>query len=147
VRAARWSLVVAGVLVLGYGVAGLLTDPDGRPVGQAVFLAGLVVAHDWVFMPLVLGAGALVARVPAVARPAVRAAGIASLALGLVATPLVLGFGRRADDPSALPLPYGRNLAALLAVVWGVAAIHVAVRVAVGRRRERRRVRPRAGAR
>jgi hypothetical protein len=121
-RGLRWSrlaLIAVGILVLGYGGFGLLTSEDSRPVGQVLFLAGLLVAHDGVLMPLVLLAGALIGRlVPVTARRAVRLAAVISLAMCVVALPLVLGYGRRPDDPSALPLTYGRGLAVILVLVW-----------------------------
>jgi hypothetical protein len=126
-RAMRWSrvlLVVAGGLVMAYAVAGALTDPDASPVGQLLFLVGVVIAHDAVLLPLAIGVGALIGRfVPATARVAVRVAAFVSIAVALVATPLVLGCGRIPDEPSALPLNYGRGLAIVLAVVWAFAAV------------------------
>jgi hypothetical protein len=64
----------------------------------------------------------------------VQGALVVSGAVSLVALPLVGGFGGNADNPSANPLPYPRNLAIVLAVVWGTAAVVVAVRVLRGRR-------------
>ncbi|SNT64495.1 hypothetical protein SAMN05421812_11760 [Asanoa hainanensis] len=123
----RWTrrlLVGAGVGVLAYAVFGLLTDPDTALGGQVVFLAAVVVAHDAVFMPLMIAAGFVVGRfVPVRVRPALVGAAIVSLALTLTAIPFVLGRGRRPDDPSALPLNYGRGLLITLAFVWAVAAV------------------------
>jgi hypothetical protein len=81
-------------------------------------------------MPLAIGAGALIGRfVPVRTRAGVRVAAYLSLTLVVVALPFVLGFGRRPDDPSALPLNYGRGLAIALAAVWlGTAAVLVARR-------------------
>jgi hypothetical protein len=118
----RRILVGAGVLVMAYAVVGGLADPDTAPLGQLAFLAAVLLAHDGVFLPLVLGLGALVSRfVPVPFRVPVRVAGIVSLAVAVVSVPFVLGYGRRPDDPSALPLDYGRGLAVILAVVWAVA--------------------------
>lgn len=107
---------------MGYAISGLLTDPRGRPAGQLLFMAAVVVAHDGLLMPLVIGVGALIGRVvPVPARPAVRVAALVSAALGVVALPLVLGYGRRPDNPSALPLDYGRGLLVTLLLVWTAA--------------------------
>lgn len=146
-RWSRWCrrlLVVGGILVIGYAVTGALADPDSRLGGQVLFLAGVLVAHDAVLMPLAIGVGALVGRlVPVAARTAVRVAAFVSLCAALVAMPVVLGVGRPADDRSALPLPYGRNLTLVLLVVWTVAlaasAVTALARAGWSRRRWRRR--------
>jgi hypothetical protein len=52
----RRVLVAAGVAVMGFAVVGALTDSDFDPIGVAVFLAGVVIVHDLIFMPLVLAA-------------------------------------------------------------------------------------------
>jgi hypothetical protein len=63
------------------------------------------------------------------------AAAYLSGALIAVALPLVLGLGRTPDEPSALPLNYGRGLLISLAVVWLAAAAIAAT--ALFRRRRR----------
>ncbi len=127
--AARRLLVAAGALVMGYAVVSALADPEVRPLGVLVFLVGVLAAHDAVLLPLAVGAGALIGRfVPAPDRATVRAAGLCSLAVAVVAVPLVLGYGRTADDPSVLPLPYGRGLAAVLGVIWATALAAIVVR-------------------
>ncbi|OWV00885.1 hypothetical protein B5D80_27360 [Micromonospora wenchangensis] len=121
---ARVALVAAGALLIGYAVAGALTDPELAPAGVLVFLAGVLVGHDVVWMAGVLTVGALLARfVPRRHRPVVRAGVIGAAALTVVALPLVLGFGRPPDDPSVLPLPYGRNLAVVLLLVAAATAV------------------------
>jgi hypothetical protein len=140
-RWCRRALVAGGILVIGYAVSGALADPDSRLGGQLLFLAGVLVAHDAVLMPVVIGVGALVGRlVPVAARTAVRVAAFVSLCAVLVALPVVLGAGRPADDRSALPLPYGRNLTIVLLVGWAVALGVGSARIG----RSRRRRRPRA---
>jgi len=128
-RWVRRALIAAGTGVMAYAVVGLLTDPVTDLPRQLLFLGGVLVAHEAVFLPLVLGAGWLVGRwVPAPFRTPVRTAGIVSLALAVVALPFVLGYGRRPDDPSALPLDYGRGVLILLAIVWAAALGWAAVR-------------------
>jgi hypothetical protein len=129
VRAARRALVAVGTLVMGWAVAGALTDADVKPFGVLIFLVGVLIGHDGVLLPLTIGAGVLIGRyVPVGHRATVRAAALCSLAVTVVAFPLVLGHGRTADNPSALPLPYGRGLAGLLGVIWVVALTAIAVR-------------------
>jgi hypothetical protein len=120
----RVILVVAGVLLMGYAVAGALTDPDVAPGGVLVFLAGVLAGHDVVWMTVLLAAGAVLSRlVPGRRTPVARAAAIIAAALTFVAFPLVLGTGRSAGNPSVLPLPYGRNLTVVLLVIAVVAVL------------------------
>jgi hypothetical protein len=139
-RGAQWwlrrGLVGTGVLVMGYAVAGALTDRDARRIGLVVFLVAVVIGHDAVLMPIILGAGALIRRlVPGRWRAAVQAAALVSLAVSVVGLPLALGFGRPADNPSALPLAYARNLLLMLILIWAGAVV---IRKGLERRRRRR---------
>ncbi|HEV8567248.1 MAG TPA: hypothetical protein VGQ92_09140 [Actinoplanes sp.] len=115
----RRALIAAGALVMAYAVAGALFDGDVNKVGVALFLIAVLVLHDAVFLPLVIGAGALIGRfVPVRWQSTTRVAALISLAVSVVALPLVLGFGRSPDNPSALPLPYGRGLIVILILIW-----------------------------
>jgi hypothetical protein len=139
-RRMRWSrgaLIATGTLVMGYAVLGAVRDEPRHVLGHAAFLAAVLVLHDGLLMPLAIGVGALIGRfVPVPARAAVRVAAYLSLALTVVALPFVLGFGRRPDDPSALPLNYGRGLAIALAAVWlGTGAVLLTRRLAERRGR------------
>jgi threonine/homoserine/homoserine lactone efflux protein len=88
----RAALVAAGTLLMGYALVGVLTDPGVSPGGVLIFLAGVLVVHDVVWMALVLAAGAVIVRfVPRGPRPAVRIAAIIVAALAVVAVPLILG--------------------------------------------------------
>jgi hypothetical protein len=129
----RRALIVAGVLVIGYAVAGIRT---AHPVGLLVFLAAVLLAHDFALMPVVVGVGVLIGRfVPVGERATVRAAALCSLAVTVVAVPLVLGYGRAADNPSALPQDYGYGLATVLGASWLAALSTMAVRRLRSRRR------------
>ncbi|GAB1639908.1 hypothetical protein [Krasilnikovia sp. MM14-A1259] len=134
----RVVLIGAGLLAMAYAAGGALTDPGLDVRGVLLFLTGVLIAHDAVWMLAVLGTGAALARlVPPRHRPAVRAAAISAAALTVVAFPLVTGAGRAVDNPSVLPLPYGRNLAAVLLVI--------AAATLLTRLRRPRRGRPAAG--
>jgi hypothetical protein len=134
----RWSrrlLVAGGTLLIGYALYRAVTDGGIKPLPQLTFLGVLLIGHDAVFLPVVIAVGAVIGRyVPVSARTVVRIALVASLAVTVVALPFVGGRGRRADDPSALPLNYGRGLFIVLAAVWLAAG----VTLAVGRWRRRR---------
>ena len=126
----RWwraALGAAGVGLMGFAVLGALGDRDTAPVPHLLFLAALVAAHDGVVLPLAIGVGALVHRyVPARVRGIVQSGLVVSVALAVVALPLVLGFGRGADNPSALPLDYLYGFLVVLAAIWlGVAVLMV----------------------
>lgn len=120
-KAARWVLGGCGLLLIAVGGRLLSVLPD--PVGVVVWLGGALVLHDGVIAPLVLAAGMAVAAVPA--RGLVRGALLTAGALVLVTLPVLLRPGAP-PNPSALPLPYGRNLALVLAAVV-VTAVAVAV--------------------
>jgi hypothetical protein len=120
-RAARSLTYAVGAVLIGIGLAGLLTSGTSL-LGWALWFAGLAVAHDALFVPLVLCVVHLTRRVPwPYAAGLVTAAAVTAVAL-----PAVLGFGKRADNPSVLPQAYGAHLAtiiALIAVVTGAVAV------------------------
>ncbi|MEV7420222.1 hypothetical protein [Streptomyces sp. NPDC089919] len=109
---ARGALGACGLLLTGYGGWQLASLPD--PSDAVVWLGGALVLHDGVIAPLLLAVGLLVAAVPA--RRAVRGALLTGGVLVLITLPLLLRPGAP-PNPSALPLPYGRNLALVLAAV------------------------------
>jgi len=109
----RRLLVVTGVLVMVYAAAGSVVDLGGKIGGVLIFLVAVLVLHDGLWMPLVLLVGRRVRGIGA----------IVATALAVTALPLALGLGRAADNPSALPLDYGRNLVLLLLAVAVVTAV------------------------
>ncbi|MEU6424364.1 hypothetical protein ABZ860_00595 [Microbispora sp. NPDC046973] len=117
------------------GLAGLVVDARlTDPLGWALWFGGLIVAHDGVLVPLVLLTGVAVGRMRAPSP--VRAGLTVAAVLSLLALPMVTGFGRRADNPSLLPLDYGRNLLVVLGLVALVTALAaIAVRLRAKRRR------------
>jgi hypothetical protein len=120
----RIALLLTGVVALGYAVAGAVADLGGKLGGVLLFLVAVLVLHDGVWLPLVLAAGALLGRfTPARHRAVLRVAAIAGVALTVAALPLTLGPGRTADNPSALPLDYPRNLVLVLLAVAAVTAL------------------------
>ena len=124
----RAALIALGAVVMGYAILGAATDPGLKPGGVVLFLAAVLVGHDAVLLPVTIAVGALLGRfVPSWTRPSIRAAAIVSLAVGVVALPLVLGYGRSADNPSVLPLAYGRGLTFFLVAVWAAALISAVV--------------------
>ena len=120
----RAVLITVGTVTMGYALLGAATDPGLKPGGVVLFLAAVLVAHDAVLLPVTIAAGAFLGRfAPSWARPNVRVAAIVSLAVGVVALPLVLGYGRAADSPSVLPLDYGRGLLLILVLTWAAVLV------------------------
>jgi hypothetical protein len=124
----RWFLGLLGLAALGYGGYGLLAHDGPDLFGVVRLLVTVLVVHDFVVLPVILGIGALVARfAPVWARRPVVAALVVSAAVTVVALPFVIGKGRIADNPSAFPQRYGLHLLFVLAVVWATAAVWSAV--------------------
>jgi hypothetical protein len=130
----RWLFIVPGLAAVGWGVAGLLASSDSVPLGSwLVWFVGSALVHDLVVAPVVIGLGALLARLlPREAR--------APVVVGLVVLgPLLLIGGLFALDPGEpepgfLPLPYARNLLLISGAVLVVAAVVAGIRVARARR-------------
>lgn len=116
VSVVRCALGALGLLLIGVGGRQLAAQPD--PYDVLLWMAGALVLHDGVLAPVVLAVGLLVAALPA--RPVVRGALVTGGALVLVTLPLLVRPGAP-PNPSALPLPYARNLLLVLAVVAAVA--------------------------
>jgi hypothetical protein len=119
----RWVAYCLGLAFIGIGIHGIFADPRNTgPGGWIRWFVGGVVIHDALFAPALLVLAALVVRVPLPYRRVLQAALIVGGSLTLVGLPVVLGYGRRADNPSQLPLDYGRNLI-LLWIVIGTASL------------------------
>jgi hypothetical protein len=117
----------AGAALAAFGVFGLLQHAsDTHPIGWFVWFAGAAVAHDVLVAPLVIGTGLLVTRLPRAYRHPARTALVLAGAATIVAVPMVLGFGRRPDNPSILPQAYGTHLTAI-AIFTGVSAAAIAL--------------------
>ncbi|MET9958285.1 hypothetical protein ABZ128_04235 [Streptomyces sp. NPDC006326] len=104
-----------GLVLIGLGAWLVAAEPD--PPGVLVWLAGALVLHDGILAPLVLAVGLLL--VGRRQRGLLRGALLAAGSVVLVTLPLLVRPGAP-PNPSALPLPYGRNLAIVLGVVAGV---------------------------
>ncbi|WP_219463552.1 hypothetical protein [Nonomuraea rhizosphaerae] len=115
----RWIGYAAGCALVALGGHGLVTGSD--PAGWALWFGGVVVAHDAVLAPLVLLAGVAMGRLGGGPGGGLGRAPRAALVLAgtvtLATLPTVLAMGRRADNPSILPLDYGRGLLMVLAAL------------------------------
>lgn len=117
----RYVLYVAGILMLAFGLRGILRNPGGdtNPVFWLPVLVLAAVAHDLVLVPLVsLVAVPLRRALPGPVGPYVVTGVALSGVLTAVAWAGLRGYGRLRDNPSVLPLDYGRGLLITLGVVW-----------------------------
>jgi hypothetical protein len=132
---ARRCLIAIGALIMTYAAFGAFTDADVK-FGALIFLIGVLIAHDALLLPLTVAAGVLVGRfVPRRFRTLVRAALVISLAVTIVAFPLVLGRGRTVDNMSLLPRHYGRGLFEIYGLIGATAAVAAMLQVWRDRRR------------
>lgn len=111
-RVLRYAVGGTGVGLIVLGAWLVAAQPASGDV--LVWLAGALVVHDGLLAPLVLAVGLLIAGRPE--RGLRRGALVIAGSVVLVTLPLLLRPGP-APNPSALPLPYGRNLAIVLAAV------------------------------
>lgn len=117
----RRSLVAVGCLCLAYALSGAIGSRDMR-LPYVRFLVAVPIGHELILMPIALATGVLIGRfVPVAARPVIQAALFISAVITIVALPGVLGYGKTADLPSALPRDYPLGLIIVLALVWIVA--------------------------
>ncbi|MDP9451961.1 MAG: hypothetical protein M3P97_00905 [Actinomycetota bacterium] len=135
-----WAGAVAGWAVIAWALVGVARHAvDTRPAQLARFLAGGILVHDLVVVPLALLAAVAVARsVPNRWRPYVQAALVVIAGLSVFAFPLVRGYGRIPSNPTALPHDYRANLAMAIAAVALLTAVLGVARSGRRRFRERR---------
>jgi hypothetical protein len=137
-----WIALPVGVAVMVFGAVGLIGDvglSGGTDVAR--WLVGADIAHDFVLAPLACLIGAGVARVlPRRARAPVNAALITSGVLLIVVFPALRGYGRDTvpDNETVQPLDYTTATLTALAVVWAIAAVWLAFRLATSDRERRR---------
>ncbi len=128
-----WVLVCAflvGGATMAVGVLYALRNPgDAHPLALALHVVGFDLAHDLVVAPLVLVIGVAVRRfVPARASVPVNLALGSTLVVGAFSYPLLRRWGQRPLNSSTLPLPYGRNILIVLALIWLVAAASIIIK-------------------
>ncbi|MEO7442917.1 MAG: hypothetical protein ABIW46_05220 [Acidimicrobiales bacterium] len=126
-----WTGAVVGWGIIAAGLIGLFADSDRtRPANAARFVLGAAVVHDLLLAPVVICLGLVVNRAsPRRWRPVVQGALIVTGAVALFSVPFVRGYGRVSTNPSILPGNYTAGLATVLAVVWGVAALLLVLRL------------------
>jgi hypothetical protein len=126
----RLLLGALGVAVAAYGAWLLLQEDLSDLVDTAVWLAGGVVLHDFVLVPLTLLLGvALVRLLPANLRAPVAGGLIVLGTVTLMAVPVLGGWGANADNPTILD----RNYAAGWLAVAGATILAVLVTIVLRR--------------
>ena len=103
----RLWLGALGVAVAAYGAWLLLQEDLSDLVDTAVWLAGGVVLHDFVLVPLTLLLGvALIRLLPANLRAPVAGGLVVLGTVTLMAVPVLGGWGANADNPTILDRNY-----------------------------------------
>ena len=107
---AFWIAFVVGSGIMAFGVRGILTNAAASdPATVFGWIVGGDLLHDFFLVPLVLIAGAVLARiVPEPWRTPVRAGLISSALVVAIAWPALRGYGRARvpDNTSVQPLDY-----------------------------------------
>ncbi|MEO7421548.1 MAG: hypothetical protein ABIU87_04045 [Ornithinibacter sp.] len=127
-RGWRYALVAVGVLVLLYGGARLVAEvPEDLP-GLGLWMVGVVVIHDGLLSPLVVGVGWLLARkAPAGGRRYVQSGLVAGALVTVIAIPLIARQGTKPPAKALLLQNYSVSLAILLGLI---AALNLAAYLA-----------------
>ena len=129
---ARLLLGVVGVAAAAYGAWSLLGEGLADSVTTAIWLAGGVVLHDFVLVPLTFAVCWLGARVLPAGRRAPVAAGLVVLGtLTLLTIPVLGGWGANTDNATIL----GRDYATGWLVVATLTSAGVLAGVVTSRRR------------
>ena len=119
--AVGWAIIVVGIK-MG------LHDREFKPGLLVKWAAGGLLLHDLVWLPVVAVAGTLATVVLRRRIPLVVAwAAATTIVMTLIAWPFVRGYGRRADNPSALPLNYAHGLLVYIAVTWLIGIVVLSV--------------------
>jgi hypothetical protein len=122
--------IAIGALVLLFGFFGLIfIDPERtNPLNFFKWFGGGIIAHDGLVAPLVAVVALGIARfVPSRIKAPVQGALFASAVVVGTTFPFWRGYGRRPDDPSALPNDYVAGVLIVLGLIWITAALFMAV--------------------
>ena len=125
-----WLGLLVGVPLMAIGMVGIFRDAGvTAPANFALWFVAGGVLHDALLAPAVLVIGWAMRRlVPGRALgPVQAAAALTGFVLVLALIPL-LGWGRRAAEPTVQPLNYPLGVAVILAVIWAGAGLLIVAR-------------------
>jgi hypothetical protein len=119
-----WVCLAIGWAAIAFGLLTVFTSRGTRPPSFALWFLGLLVVHDAVVAPLVLGIGVVLGRrVRGRARTALCGALVLTGVLALVSWTQLRGYGLQPDNPSLMPNDYAAGLALVVGVVWAVTVV------------------------
>ncbi|WP_433729855.1 hypothetical protein ACQP0C_01565 [Nocardia sp. CA-129566] len=136
--AVRILLLVVGVWLGWYGISGLFDLPPTDLASVAIWFAGGILLHDAVFAPVCAAFGLTARRLLPPTWWAVTACGaICSVALVLVALPVLDRSNAMSSNPTVLDRDYPLGLTVALLLVWSLVLTAHAVANRSGRRHAR----------
>lgn len=135
-KTARLLLIVAGLISVAYGAVLVLELPPRTIVLMALWAAGGVILHDFVFAPLSAALGYAGRRLIRGAWwTSIAVAALCSATLILLAIPVFDTPGAKPDNSTVLDRDYPQGLAIALALVWASVPIYPVVASVLRRRR------------
>jgi hypothetical protein len=132
-----WIGLALGAPVMAYGSFELVQQAGWpRAFGVTRWIAGGILLHDLVLVPLVLALVWAVGRwTPAAVHTPLRAAVLGTGLIVAVGWPGLRGYGNRSDNPTIHPLDYSTAVLTALAVLWVAMASWAAWRLLRSRAR------------
>jgi len=121
-----------GAPLMAVGLRQVITRVRGlpQPLDIGRWFVGTLVVHDGLWLPVAVAIGWVTSRfVPAAARVPVRVGLAMSAVISLATLPVTRRYGAIPDNPSVDPGNAGRALVVVLAMVWVVVAVTVALRL------------------
>ncbi|WP_234391155.1 hypothetical protein [Nocardia suismassiliense] len=138
--AIRIVLLLAGLWLGWYGITLLLDFPRTDLLSIALWFACGILLHDAVFAPLCAVLGVTARRLlPSTWWAPIACGSVATVALLFIAAPVL---GRRyavPDNPTVLDRNYPLGLAVALVLIWALAGVAAATRLAADHRSRRPR--------
>lgn len=119
--AMRILLLLAGLWLGWYGITLLLDFPRADLFSVALWFAGGILLHDAVFAPISAAVGATARRVlPGTWWGPTACGAVCTVALLLVAAPVLDRGNAMADNPTVLDRNYPLGLAVALILIWAL---------------------------
>lgn len=112
------GLAVGGGIFL-FGLRGFIVDEaQTQPMDWLKWVLGGLLSHDAILAPVAIVVGWLLTRlVPVAVRGGIQGTLAVAATVVVMAYPVLRAEGREPDNPSLLPLDYGKNLAIVIAII------------------------------